>query len=70
MATVVVGVSTITLDSVVGINTGDQIAAPGIDASGIGTVSAYNTSTKVVTYTGTSNAEISATSTGSNYSRF
>ena len=62
MATVVVGVSTITLDSVVGINTGDQIAATGIDASGIGTVSAYNTSTKVVTYTGTSNAEISATS--------
>ena len=50
------------MDSVVGINTGDQIAATGIDASGIGTVSAYNTSTKVVTYTGTSNAEISATS--------
>lgn len=47
------GVSTVTLDSVVGINTGDQLAVTGIDASGIGTVTAYNTSTKVVTYTGT-----------------
>ena len=47
------GVSTVLLDSVVGINTGDQLAVTGIDASGIGTVTAYNTSTKVVTYTGT-----------------
>ena len=53
MAPVTSGVSTVTLDSVVGINTGDQLAATGIDASGIGTVTAYNTSTKVVTYTGT-----------------
>ena len=53
MAAVTAGVSTVTLDSVVGINTGDQLAATGIDASGIGTVTAYNTSTKVVTYTGT-----------------
>lgn len=47
------GVSTVLLDSVVGINTGDQLAVTGIDASGIGTVTGYNTSTKVVTYTGT-----------------
>ena len=52
-AVVNAGVSTVTLDSVVGINTGDQLAVTGIDASGIGTVTAYNTSTKVVTYTGT-----------------
>jgi hypothetical protein len=53
MGTVNAGVSTVLLDSVVGINTGDQLAVTGIDASGIGTVTAYNTSTKVVTYTGT-----------------
>jgi hypothetical protein len=53
MAAVTAGVSTVTLDSVVGINTGDQLAATGIDASGIATVTAYNTSTKVVTFTGT-----------------
>ena len=51
-ATVNAGVSTVTLDSVVGINTGDQLAVTGIDNSGIGTVTSYNTSTKVVTFTG------------------
>ncbi len=56
------GVSTVTLDSVVGINTGDILTATGIDASGIGTVASYNTSTKVVTYTGTSSATIAAQS--------
>ena len=56
------GVSTVTLDSVVGINTGDILTVTGIDASGIGTVASYNTSTKVVTYTGTSSATIAATS--------
>ena len=53
MGTVNAGVSTVLLDSVVGINTGDQLAVTGIDNSGIGTVTGYNTSTKVVTYTGT-----------------
>lgn len=53
MGTVNAGVSTVLLDSVVGINTGDRLAVTGIDQSGIGTVTAYNTSTKVVTYTGT-----------------
>jgi len=63
LATVAVGISTIKLDSVVGINTGDQIAATGIDASGIGTVSAYNTSSKVVTFTGTTVAPGISTAT-------
>jgi hypothetical protein len=53
MGTVNAGVSTVLLDSVVGINTGDQLAVTGIDASGIGTVTAYNATTKVVTFTGT-----------------
>ena len=62
MLDVAVGVSTITLDSVVGINTGDILAATGIDASGIGTVSGYNTTSKVVTFTGTSSAGITTES--------
>ena len=53
MATVTAGVSTVTLDSVAGINTGDQLAVTGIDNSGIATVTSFNTSTKVVTFTGT-----------------
>ena len=53
MGTVASGVSTVLLDSVAGINTGDQLAVSGIDASGIATVTAYNASTKVVTFTGT-----------------
>ena len=53
MGTVASGVSTVLLDSVAGINTGDQLAVSGIDASGIATVTAYNTSTKVVSFTGT-----------------
>ena len=61
MATVGIGTNTITLDSVAGINTGDQLAVTGIDASGIGTVASYNTGTKVVTYTGTASAGISTT---------
>ena len=52
-AVVNAGVSTVTLDSVVGINTGDQLAVTGIDNSGIGTVTDYDVPTKVVTYTGT-----------------
>jgi len=53
MGTVASGVSTVLLDSVAGINTGDQLAVSGIDASGIATVTAYNTSTKIVSFTGT-----------------
>ena len=58
-ATVASGISTVTLDSVVGINTGDILAVTGIDASGIATVSAYNTTSKVVTFSGTTSAGIS-----------
>ena len=58
-ATVASGISTVTLDSVVGINTGDILAVTGINASGIATVSAYNTTSKVVTFTGTTSAGIS-----------
>ncbi len=53
MGPVASGVSTVLLDSVAGINTGDQLAVAGIDNSGIATVTAYNTTTKVVTFTGT-----------------
>ena len=51
---VVAGVSTINLDSVVGINTGDHIAATGIAVGGIGTVTAIDIANKTVTYNGTS----------------
>jgi len=54
------GVSTVTLDSVVGINTGDILTITNIDASGLSTVSAYNTSTKVVTISGTTSGTIAA----------
>ena len=56
---VAVGVSTITVDSVAGINTGDTIAAAGLPNSGLTTVTGYNTSTNVITYTGVSTAGIS-----------
>ena len=56
---VAVGVSTVTVDRVVGINTGDTIAAAGLPNSGLTTVTAYNTSTNVITYTGVSTAGIS-----------
>ena len=58
MATVASGVSTVTVDSVVGLNTGDTLAHASIDASGIGTVSAYNATSKVITFTGTTTAGI------------
>ena len=54
-----VGVSTITVDSVAGINTGDTLSAAGLPNSGLTTVTAYNTSTNVITYTGVSTAGIS-----------
>jgi len=54
MATVAVGVSTIKLDSVVGINTNDVISATGsagsaLSGSGVATVTSYNASTKIIT---------------------
>jgi len=53
---VVAGVSTVNLDSVVGINTGDHIAATSIAVGGIGTVTAIDIANKTVTYNGTSQA--------------
>jgi len=58
LATVASGVSTVTVDSVVGINTGDTLAHASIDASGIGTVASYNPTSKVITFTGTTTAGI------------
>ena len=50
MTTVVAGVSTIRLDSVTGINTGDVVSGnTALSLSGVNTVTAYNTSTKVIT---------------------
>ena len=53
------GVSTMTVDKTVGINTGDIISATGLPNSGVTTVTAYNSTTKVVTFTGTTTAGIS-----------
>ena len=52
------GISTMKVDKVVGINTGDLIAATGLPNSGVTTVTAYNTTTKVITFTGTTTAGI------------
>ena len=62
VATVASGVSTITLDSVVGINTGDIISGnASLPNSGLTTITAYNTSTKIVTITGTTSSGIAST---------
>ena len=60
MAPVLSGVSTITLDSVVGINTGDIFdAKTGLPATSADrTITAYNAGTKVVTIQGTTTANI------------
>ena len=55
------GVSTVRLDSVVGINTGDTLSVTGISASGIATVSAIDIANKVVTFGGTASAGINTT---------
>ena len=52
------GVSTMTVDRTVGINTGDIISATGLPNSGVTTVTAYNSTTKVITFTGTTTAGI------------
>ena len=63
VATVTSGVSTISLDSVVGINTGDIITGnAALPNSGLTTITAYNTATKIITITGTTSSGISTTS--------
>ena len=62
VATVSSGVSTITLDSVVGINTGDIISGnAALPNSGLTTITAYDTLTKIVTITGTTSSGIAST---------
>ena len=62
VATVASGVSTITLDSVVGINTGDIISGnASLPNSGLTTITAYDTSTKIVTITGVTGSGITST---------
>ena len=60
MATVGSGANTITLDSVVGINTGDVVAHSSIPNNT--TVSSYNTGTKVITISANTTAGITTTS--------
>ena len=59
MATVTSGANTITLDSIVGINTGDVVAHGSIPNNT--TVSSYNTGTKVITISANTTAGISTT---------
>jgi len=62
MAPVLSGVSTITLDSVTGINTGDTIqGSASLPNSGLTTVTAYDTVTKIITIEGTTSAGINTT---------
>ena len=58
MATVASGVSTVTVDSVVGINTGDLLSLTNLPNSGLTTVTAYDTTSKVITFTGTTTGGI------------
>ena len=56
------GANTITLDSVVGINTGDTISGSNsLPNSGVTTITNYNTGTKIVTIQGTTSAGITTT---------
>lgn len=61
MSPVASGVSTVTVDSVVGINTGDVLTVANIDAAGFSTVTSYDTSSKVITFSGTTTAGITTT---------
>jgi hypothetical protein len=62
MSPVATGVSTITIDSVVGINTGDIIqGSASLPNSGVTTITAYNSATKIITIQGTTTAGISTT---------
>lgn len=59
MAPVATGVSTITIDSVIGINTGDIIqGSASLPNSGLTTITAYNTVTKVITIQGVTTSGI------------
>jgi hypothetical protein len=59
MAPVASGVSTITLDSVIGINTGDTIqGSASLPNSGLTTITGYNTTTKIITIQGSTTAGI------------
>tara|TARA_Y100001963_G_scaffold16306_1_gene20225 strand:- start:5229 stop:6752 length:1524 start_codon:yes stop_codon:yes gene_type:complete len=58
MATVGSGTSVITLDSIVGINTGDTLAAAGLPGAGTTTVHSYNTGAKQVRIDGVTTAGI------------
>lgn len=63
MTTVVTGVSTIRLDSVVGINTGDVVSGnASLSLSGVNTVTAYDTTNKIITLTNAVIGGISTTS--------
>ena len=62
METVVSGVSTIRLDSVVGINTGDIVSGnAGLNAGAANTVTSYNTANKIITLTDPTISGISTT---------
>ena len=62
MSPVASGVSTITIDSTVGINTGDVIqGSASLPNSGITTITAYNSTTKIITIQGTTTAGITTT---------
>ena len=65
VSTVGIGTTQISLDSVVGINTGDVVDNAGITglpaSSGDRTIVAYNTGTKIVSIAGTTTAGISST---------
>ena len=61
MAAVASGVSTVTVDSVVGINTGDLLSATSLPNSGVTTVTSYNATSKVITFNGTTTAGITTT---------
>ena len=62
VAPVLSGISTITLDSVVGINTGDLISgSANLPSSGIATISSYNLNTNVIIIQGTTTGSISTT---------
>jgi hypothetical protein len=56
------GVSTISLDSVVGINTGDIVSgSASLPNSGLTTVTAYDSSTKIITIEGSTSSGITST---------
>ena len=56
------GANTITLDSVIGINTGDTISGSNsLPNSGVATITSYNTGTKIVTIQGVTSAGITTT---------